>query len=156
MKPASLNDIRKELRTLGSDELQKLCIRLARYKKENTELLTYLLYEASDEAAYVRSVNEELDELFLTLPTGNLYYVKKSLRKILRIANRQIKYSGIRETELGIRIHFCAKVKEAKIPVTAGTVLGNLYHQQVKKINDVWSKLPEDLQADYERELKKL
>jgi hypothetical protein len=154
MTTASLQEIKKELRTREADSLQELCMRLAKYKKENKELLNYLLFEAHNEQAYVESVKEELNEFFKAVPSSNVYLVKKSLRKILRFANRQIKYSGIKQTELEVRIFFCIKMKEAKIPRTSGTVLFNLYQQQLKKIESAFAKLPEDIRADYERELK--
>ena len=154
MTTASLQEIKKELRTLDPEKVQDLCNRLAKYKKENKELLTYLLFEAHDEQAYVENVKEELRELFKTLPTSNVYLIKKTLRKILRFANKQIKYSGIKQTELELRIFFCTKMKEAKIPRLPGTVLFNLYQQQLKKIESSFAKLPEDIQADYDREMK--
>jgi len=154
MTIASLQEIKKELRSQNEESLQELCMRLAKYKKENKELLNYLLFDAHNEQAYIENVKEELNELFKTVPSSNVYFVKKSLRKILRFANRQIKYSGIKQTELEVRIFFCVKMKEAKIPRTSGTVLFNLYQQQLKKIENAFAKLPEDIQADYERELK--
>ena len=153
MKAASLNEVKKELQNLDADVLRDLCMRLAKYKKENKELLTYLLFEAHNEQSYVESVKEDLNELFAGLPPSNVYLIKKVLRKILRVANKQIKYSGIKQTELELRMFFCAKVKEARVPLNTGTVLYNLYHQQLKKINEVLEKMPEDLQADYERDL---
>ncbi|HEV8512120.1 MAG TPA: hypothetical protein VGQ59_02525 [Cyclobacteriaceae bacterium] len=154
MTTASLQEIKKELRTLDAELLQELCMRLAKYKKENKELLNYLLFEAGNEQAYIENVKGELNELFMTVPSSNVYYIKKSLRKVLRFANRQIKYSGIKETELELRIFFCTKMKEAKIQRQSGTVLFNLYQQQLKKIESAFAKLPEDIRADYERELK--
>lgn len=155
MKAASLNEIKKELQTLDPETVQALCMRLAKYKKENKELLTYLLYEADNEQSYIAAIKEDLDELFAELPSrNNLYYVKKSLRKILRFANKQIKYSGIKQTELELRIYFCTKIREEKIPLREGTVLFNLYQQQLKKIYALVEKLPEDLQLDYQREIR--
>lgn len=154
MTTASLSEIKKELHTLDPEVVESLCNRLAKYKKENKELLSYLLFEAHDEKAYVENVKEEIRELFKTLPSSNLYLIKKTLRKILRFVNKQIKYSGIKQTELELRIFFCSNVKEARIPLTIGTVLFNLYQMQLKKIEAALTKLPEDLQADYERELK--
>ncbi len=49
MKPATLAQIKKELNMRSSDELLQLCLRLGRFKKENKELLTYLLFEAEDD-----------------------------------------------------------------------------------------------------------
>ena len=152
MKAASLNDIKKELNSLDQDVIQSLCMRLAKYKKENKELLTYLLFEANHESGFVTGVKEEINDLFQDLPS-NTYYLKKTLRKILRHVNKQIKYSGIKETELELRICFCVHMKEAKIPLQSSTQIFNLYQQQVNKIMAALAKLPEDLQADYQREI---
>lgn len=153
MKAASINEIKKELGELDAKILRDLCMRLAKYKKENKELLTYLLFEAHDEAGYVNAVKAEMDELFRNLPTGNVYYIKKSLRKVLRIVNKQIKYSGNKQTELELRIYFCTKIKEAGVPLRSNTVLFNMNEQQVKKIKTVLAQLPEDLQYDYHHEI---
>lgn len=155
MKAASINEIKRELKSLDTDALQELCMRLAKYKKENKELLTYLLYEADNEQAYISAIKEDTDMLFTQLPDNkNLYYVKKSLRKILRFVNKQIKYSGIKTTELELRIYFCSKVQEAAIPLRPSSVMYNLYQQQLKKIYTIVVKLPDDLQMDYQREIQ--
>jgi hypothetical protein len=154
MKASSLNEIKKELHMLDPEALREICMRLGKFKKENKELLTYLLFEAHNERAYIESVKESLEAEFRSLPRGgNTYYIKKTLRKILRSANRQIKYSGIRQTEIEIRIYFLLKMKETCVPLQAGTILHNLYHQQLKKINSILEKLPEDLRADYVRDM---
>ncbi len=149
MTSVSLSDIRKELQHLDSDALQIFCLRLARYKKENKELLGYLLFDAHDEPGYIQQVKGQIELLFEEISDRNLYLTKKILRKILRYANRQIKYSGVPQTELELRIFFCEKIIEARIPLSTGTVLFNLYQQQLKKIDSVLVKLPEDLQTDY-------
>ncbi|MGC1241845.1 MAG: hypothetical protein WA874_09660 [Chryseosolibacter sp.] len=156
MKAATLNEIRKQLGALDSAALEQLCLALARYKKENKELLTYLLFEAGDEQAYVGEIRHEVDALFEALPKGNVYFIKKSIRKILRLINKQIRYSAIPATELEVRIYFCQKMKSAGIPLHPGTVLFNLYQQQLKKIQGVWSRLPEDLQFDYTRDIRSI
>jgi hypothetical protein len=153
MKAASLNEIRKQILTLDRAALENLCLTLARFKKDNKELLTYLLFEAQDEQAYIAGIKLEVDELFEDVPKTNIYFVKKSIRKILRIINKQIRYSGAPLTELEVRIYFCLKMKSANIPLNTGTVLLNLYQQQLKKIRAALSKLPEDLHFDYERDL---
>lgn len=149
MNSATLSELKRELQNLDEKTLQAICLRLAKYKKENKELLTYLLSDAHDEAGYIRQVKEEMDVMFEEVTDRNLYIVKKILRKILRMANRQIKYSGIPQTELELRIYFCEKIKRARIPLTTGTVLFNLYQQQLKKISTVLAKLDEDYHADY-------
>jgi hypothetical protein len=156
MNSASINEIRKALSSVEPKLLQALCLRLARYKKENKELLNYLLFEAEDEASYIQAVKAEMDELFKEVANKNLYLAKKVLRKMLRYANRQIKYSGLPQTDLELRIYFCEKMLAQKLPLTNGTVLYNLYQQQLKKIDTVLAKLPEDEQGDYTRSIKKI
>lgn len=157
MKAASLNDIKKELIYIEPGVLQDLCLRLAKYKVENKELLTYLLFESSNESAYIENVKHEIEVQFLSLPsTTNLYLAKKSIRKILRLANKQIKYSGIKKTEVEIRLHFLTQLKSSGVKIEGSAVLVNLYNQQVKKIHAALSKLPEDLQYDYHQEVEVL
>ena len=80
-------------------EIVALCLRLTRYKKDNKELLDYLLFEADNEPAYIEKVKAEVDLLFENIPKSNAYFAKKTLRKILRITNKYIKYSGLKQTE---------------------------------------------------------
>lgn len=156
MKAASLNEIRKQLTGLDRGMLEHVCSTLARYKKENKELLTYLLFDSHDEQGYVKELKQEVDDLFESVPKGNVYFVKKSIRKIVRFINKQIKYSGLPATELDVRIHFCLKMKAAGVSLKEGSVLYNMYQQQKKKVHSVWSRLPEDLQFDYQREITSL
>ncbi len=154
MKAASVNEIKKAIQDLDQKEVQDFCLRLAKFKKENKELLTYLLFEAQNENAYVESVKAEMDELFPTVPRSNVYLMKKVLRKILRIVNKQIRYSGINESEVTLRIYFCMKMKKSGISLQSSAVITNLYNQQLKKINAALSKLDEDLQFDYARDFE--
>jgi hypothetical protein len=148
---ATLAEIKKELQQADENLLQTLCLRLVKYKKENKELLGYLLFESQNELGYIRQIKKDIDQQFEDLKDRNLYIVKKMLRKILRYINRHIKYSTSDETDLELRIYFCEKVKSAKIPLGTSAVLFNLYQGQLKKICTIVTKLPEDLQNDYAR-----
>jgi hypothetical protein len=156
MKAASLKEIKKELETLDPETARDLCLRLAKYKKESKELLTYLLFEAGDERGYIESVKRDLAEMFAEVPNSNVYYVKKSLRKILRFVNRQIRYSGLKQTEIALRISFCVLMKAKNIYMPEGSVLFKLYDGQVDKIEKGVSQLPEDIQGDYQRDVENL
>lgn len=154
MKPATLSEIKRELTTIGEDRLVEITSRLARYKVENKELLTYLLFEASDEQGYIQGGKREIEEAFAAIPNTNLYYFKKSLRKILRIVNKHARYSGQPQTELELRIHFCKSLRETGVAFEKSPVIRNMYDGQLKKIAAVLKKLPEDLQMDYTEDLK--
>jgi hypothetical protein len=156
MKTATVHEIKKELAAWEPGQVQKLCMRLAKFKKDNKELLTYLLFEAHDEQAYVLDVQRQTVEEFLALSNLNVYYIKKSVRRILRLVNKKIKYSGLPASELALRIHFCQQMKINAIPMDKSVVLANLYQQQMNKIDKTLSKLEEDLQYDYQAELENL
>jgi hypothetical protein len=64
MNPASIEDIKKELKELPPKKVLDLTLRLARFKKENKELLTYLLFESHDEAGYIKALEADMDEQF--------------------------------------------------------------------------------------------
>jgi hypothetical protein len=149
MKAASVAEIKGALKNKSIAELTELCLRLARHKKDNKELLTYLLFEADDTISYINSIKQEIDDNFEDMNTGSLFWVKKSLRKILRFINKYIKYTGDKQIETEVRLHFCGKIREAKIPLNKNTVISNLYKNQIQKIESAMSTLHEDLQHDY-------
>lgn len=152
MKAATIHEIKQALMGNSAKELAELCLRLAKFKKENKELLTYLLFEASDEELYIKEVNQEIStEMDQIDPGQNLYFAKKSIRKILRIANKHIRYMGSKQAEIAILLQFCQCLKQSGIPFMKSTALNNLYHQQLKKIEKAISTLHEDLQYDYRR-----
>src|SRR5207245_1911309 len=102
------------LKEKDAKELTDLCLRLARYKKENKELLTFLLFESDNLPAFVQSVNEEIDEGFASLNTSTYYLAKKGLRKILRSANKYIRYAANKAVEVEVLLHFCTAFKGIK------------------------------------------
>jgi len=77
MKAASIAELKKELIRLEHGELLEACLRLARFKKDNKELLTYLLFLCQDEPAFANSLCHEIDEQFSLTPNAH----KKTLRK---------------------------------------------------------------------------
>jgi hypothetical protein len=156
MKSVSLSTLKNELNTLPSDEVLKICLRLARYKKENKELLNYLLFEAYDGAGYIAGIKSEIDDLFSEINTSHLYFSKKSIRKILKITNKYIRYSSHKRTEIDLLIYFCLKLKNSSIPIRTSTSLHNLYLGQVQKIKKAVAALHEDLQFDYQDEINLL
>lgn len=154
MKAATVHEIKQELQSLKPAQVVELCLRLSRFKKENKELLTYLLFEAHDEQSYIESVKQEMNEHFGTINLSHLYFAKKTLRKILRLINKYIRYSGSKKVEAELLIYYCREFKETRIPFEKNQALANLYNNQLKKANAVVKTLHEDLQYEYLRELK--
>ena len=155
MKSASLHELKKELQLLPATELVDLCVTLAKYKKDNTDFLNYLLFQSHDAAEFVVEIKEEMDAYFQELRSQpNLYCVKKSLRKLLRLLTRYCKYLNYKGLAAELHIYFCAKLKQSNIPFRKSQLLVNMYEQQLKKINTLISSLHEDLQNDYLRDLE--
>jgi hypothetical protein len=156
MKAASLADIKRELKHRTPEEVLAICLRLGRFKKDNKELLTYLLFEAGDEQSYIKLLKEDIDEMMEEVNVNHLYYAKKGLQKIVRFLNKSIRYSGQKQTEVEVRLHFCQRMKSSVIPIHRNTTINNLYQREIKRIEKALAGLHEDLQADYQVELEKL
>ncbi len=157
MKTATVHEIKQELLASPDKLLVDLCLRLSKFKKENKELLTYLLFEAHNEEGYIEEVKIAINEAFAELEPGtNLYFAKKTIRKILRIANKHIRYTGSKQAEVAILLHFVTSLASHGIPFKKSTALNNLFQQQIKKIKTALATLHEDLQYDYQRELDAL
>ena len=156
MKLHSLSEIKDELNHTPSKELLAICLRLAKYKKENKELLSFMLFEAHDVQSYVDSVKNEIEEQFLHINRSNLHYVKKTLRKILRTTNKYIRFAASKESEAEILVHFCLILKASGIPVDKSKALINIYQGQLKKIRAAIELLHEDLQYQYLKQVNEL
>ena len=151
MHPASVDDIKNELKQLPPKKVLELTLRLARFKKENKELLTYLLFESQDEAGYVKSLKAEIDEQFAAIEPTPVSHAKKQYRKILRLINRQIKYIGNKSAAVELLLHFCKCLKN--IDTTLHPKLQVIFNQQITKAEKLMPLVEEDLQFDFRQQL---
>jgi hypothetical protein len=156
VKAASVSELKLELSSRSKAELLELCLQLSKFKKENKELLTYLLYEKSNEPAFVASVKGEIEQLFEQVNKRNYYFIKKSVRKILRTVKKYIQYSKKKETEVELLLCFCCELKKMSPSMEGNVVLKNMYKCQMEAIKKTINSLHEDLQFDYENELNKI
>ncbi len=156
MKAVSVKQLKDELEHKDANELMTICLSLAKFKKENKELLTYLLFEADNEEGYIEAVREEIDEQFLSMNKKNYYFQKKSIRRILKNVKKYIRYSKKKETEIELLLHFCQEMKALKPSVIRQLAMNNLYYRQIDMAKKAISTLHEDLQYDYNLEVKKL
>lgn len=153
MKAASVNEIKQELQAQHSDKLVELCLRLARFKKENKELLTYLLFEAHNQTDYIASVKKEMDSQFTSVNQSNVYFAKKTIRKVLRTSNKFIRYSSSAVVETELLLHFCFLLQSLGPSFMRNTIIKNIYQGQLKKIDKAINGLHEDLQYDYVKQV---
>lgn len=156
MKAATVSELKKELSQRSEKEMIDLCMRLARYKKDNKELLTYLLFESGNEQAFVVGAAEEIREEFATINYASVYLAKKTIRRILRLVRKYISYSGSKETALELTICFCEELKKTGLIHQENKVLVNMYLKQVEAADKIRLLLHEDLQYDYEERISNL
>jgi len=156
MKPATISQLKQELKNRSKDELLELCLNLTKYKKENKELLSYFLFEESDEQTYIKDLKAETDEDFKLINRKTPYLAKKSVRKILRNIKKHIRYSRKKETEVELMMYFCSKLQQTFPNFRKNTVLLNIYERQLATVKKTVASLHEDLQYDYENEIKDL
>lgn len=156
MDSASLAEIRKELKALEREELLQLINQLAKYKRDNKEYLNYLLFDSVDEDGYAQRIKYDVAEAFNATNTSGFYLAKKSIRRALRIANKYIKYSKKKETELDVLIFFCEEMNSLDMNWKRSRVLLNLYERQVVKIKKLYSELHEDLQFEFQERINEL
>ncbi len=156
MQSATISTIKKELQEIPQEALIELCLRLAKYKKENKELLNYLLFENSNEQKYISAIKLQIEEEFENVNITNMFFAKKGIRRILRLANKYVKYSDFAETEIEILIHFCKQLKSLNIDISKSAAMVNLYNNQLKKIDKAVHTLHEDLQYDYQKAIEEI
>ena len=134
----------------------ELCLLLSKFKKENKELLTYLLFDKDDEETYISKVKEYITLLFDEINTKSFFYIRKSVRKILKLTKKHIRYSKIKETEVELLLHFCKELKNVSPSISKSPRLLNVYNRQIILIKKAIATLHEDLQYDYQLEFDHL
>jgi len=153
MKPVSISEIKKDLEKRDFHELMEYCLRLGRFKKENKELLAFLLFESGNIPEYIENVKQDIEQQFADINKSNIYFIKKSVRKILRTINKHIRFSLSKQTEAELLIHFCNCLNNYSIPLKKSRQLMNLYESQRIKIDAALSNLHPDLQYDLKKQL---
>ena len=156
MKSSTIKQLKDELKHRSQSELLELNLRLARFKKENKELLTYLLFESLNEEGYIESIKQDIDEQFENINKKSYYFIRKSVRKILKDIKKYIRYSKKKETEVELLLYFCKKLKNFSPSIKRSVRLQNIYHRQILLIKKIVAMLHEDLQYDYMLELREL
>lgn len=156
MDTFSLSEIKKELQNLQPKQLHELLLRLAKFKKENKELLSYLLFDAADETLFLDNCRKDIDYQFMQINRSSHMYVKKSLRKALKITNQYIKFSGSSKIEIELLLHFCNKMKDSGFNRRSHPVIWNIYQRNVLRVEKVLQSLHEDLQFDYQEAVESL
>ncbi len=156
VETATVKELKEELKSRPQKDLVELCLRLSVFKKENKELLTYLLFESADEDAFIRAIKNDIHNGFKEINLNSFYYIKKSVRKILRETKKYIRYSKKKETEVELLLCFCSELKKLRPSVERNYTLHNILIRQVAAIRKTVSTLHEDLQYDYTEELKKI
>jgi len=156
MKIASVSEIKRELNERSPDEVKEFCLRIAKFKKDNKELLNYLLFESHDEANYREVLKSEIEIEFADMNASSIYLAKKSIRRILRMVTKHIKYSTSKQTAVELLIFFCREMRKLDLPFHESKVLINLYNRQIQNIHKALSFLHEDLLFDYQSELDEI
>lgn len=156
MKTATVRELKIELKEKSQKELIDICLTLSKFKKENKELLNYILFEKENEENYIQNVKEESLEMFSEINTRSVYYIKKGVRKILRNIKKYIRYSKLKETEVELLLFFCEELKNIIPNRYESKVLHNILETQMRIASKKIPMLHEDLQYDYNRVLEDL
>lgn len=154
MKASTIKQLKDELTNKSASELKELCLQLARFKVENKELLTYLLFEASDEDQYVLNCKSLINELFSEIDTKNAYYVRKKIRKILTSTKKLIRFSKKKGTEAELLLYFCENLKNYNPFYKRSNRLQSIFQTQIRMAEKAILKLHEDLQFDFQEQLE--
>lgn len=155
MNTASITEIKKELQTLTRDELITTCLDLGKFKKENKELLSYILFEKENEQYYIDQLKAEVEIEFSNINTNSYFYIKKSVRRILKYIKKHIRYSKKKDTEIQLLIHFCKQMSKLNPSIKNNQMLINIYKRQLVSTEKALLKIHEDLQYDFEEDIEK-
>lgn len=156
MHSATIDTIKTELKQLPPKEVLDLLLRLARFKKENKELITYILFESANEHEYVEQVKKEISEEMAEIDGLPGYQYKKQFRKIQRKINKPIKYIGNKSATAELYLHMARMISEKKKTNYLAPFLEKTLQQYISKIEKLLPGIEDDLAADLRKQLKQV
>jgi len=150
-----LKEIKAELKHLSTTQLADLCLRMVKYKKENKELLAYLLFEADNDEAFIGTIKAETGLMYSQLSSQS-YQMAKGIRKILRYITKHVKFMGSKQAEVELLLQFCRDYLDYADGRANYKPLRQILIRQLVKLKASIAKLQEDLQFDYQQEYETL
>lgn len=156
MHSATIDTIKAELKQLPPKQVLDLLLRLARFKKENKELLTYILFESTNESEYVEQVKREIAEEMGELDGLPGYQYKKQFRKIQRKINKPIKYMGSKAATAELYLHMVRLISGKRKTNYLVPFLDKTVQQYMAKIEKLLPGIEDDLAADLRRQMKQV
>lgn len=154
MKIASLKEIKDELKHSTQEELIEYCLRMVKYKKDNKELITYMMFEADNDQLYISDTKEDIDLAFSEVNKTNMWAAKKQVRKILSRLKKNIRYAQKKEVEIELLLHFCERLYNFHPVIDRNKVLRNTLETQLRMTQKAIGTLHPDLQMDYSQQLE--
>jgi hypothetical protein len=149
----SLASLKKELSSLERSELINICTRLARHKKENKELLAYLLLDADDPLHYAEKTKPLLDEPF-DVPYHSAWAFAKRLRKTLRLIAKYQRFTGSVRGEVELLIYFLQKFQGNLLHELKYQAIQKIVFRCMQKLEVLIHKVDEDYRSDYTEPLQ--
>ena len=156
MKSASIKEIKDALQSKSPKELVAICLSLSKYKKDNKDYLSYLLYESEDKIDYLQQCKEEMDAAIDAMSYKTFYHKKNAIRALLKKAKTRIRYTSDKEIELELLMHFCKSITDLPAEVSNNHTVMSIVERQIIIIKKTIAKMHEDLQYDYLQSLDEL
>lgn len=150
-----LSDLKKELLELSKPELIQLCLRVAKLKRENKELLAYLIYDADDPLFYAQKLKPEIKEVF-EQPFQHAYYLTKSIRKTMRLISKYYRFTSNKQGETELLIYLVEEFYQSWRNEYRYQALGKVIFRCLEKAQSNLKKIDEDFRADFEHPINEL
>ena len=150
-----LSDLKKELLELNKPELIQLCLRVAKLKRENKELLAYLIFDADDPLFYAQKLKPEIKEVF-EQPFQHAYYLTKSIRKVMRLITKYYRFTANKQGETDLLLYLVEEFHQSWRYEYRYQALGKVIFRCLEKAQTNLKKIDEDFRADFEQPLAEL
>ena len=117
-------------------------INIRTHNKQNKRTHTY------------KKKTQKTTEAFKEVNRTSYYYLKKSIRKILRNTKKNIRYSKKKQTEVELILFYCNKLKNLSPPISKSIPLTRIFEREILRVEKIVTKLDADLQYDYGNEIE--
>jgi hypothetical protein len=151
-----IHEIRVKTNELSVESMHRLLTRLMRFKRENKELVAFELFVRDEPEAWFADIRKECHATLDDMNTSHPYFMKKTLRKLIRTVKTYARYAGDPAIEAELLCILLEAFHQRRLHEHTADKIQKIVTDTQVRLQKIIAKLHDDLQYDFIRRLANL
>ena len=148
-----IHELRVKTNDLSVESLHRLLTRLMRFKRENKELVAFELFIRAEPENWFADIREECNVTLNEMNTSHPYFMRKTMRKLIRTLKTYARYAGDPAIEAELLCILLEAFHQKHLHEHTAEKIRKIVTDTQVRLQKMISKLHDDLQYDFIRRL---